>query len=262
MWCRQCQQDVPAVARSSQGPLVCPCCRRELNLGNLADVADTGISLDCYEQEPHEYEPSARPIDSISQGESYEKLRRIGRQLRSPYRTEISISSPPTASGSWRSLSMSNDASDAPQLRQVAKQAQQDELSNSTQTSWLLCCLLAIGTVGFAAGVLVLAGSAAFDLAQVWQWGMTTTIAAEGLLIVALTWMATRLWYNSRRLNHQLRGVDEQLVEIHEMAGSLSAGQLSASQNYYHHFSQVANPHMLVANLRGQVDQLAERIGG
>lgn len=74
--------------------------------------------------------------------------------------------------------------------------------------------------------------------------------------------MATRLWYNSRRLNHQLRGVDEQLVEIHEMAGSLSAGQLSASQNYYHHFSQVANPHMLVANLRGQVDQLAERIGG
>lgn len=185
MWCRQCQQDVPAVARSSQGPLVCPCCRRELNLGNLADVADTGISLDCYEQEPNECEPSARPIDSISQGESHEKLRRIGRQLRSPYRTEISISSPPTASGSWRSLSMSNDASDAPQLRQVAKQAQQDELSNSTQTSRLLCCLLAIGTVGFAAGVLVLAGSAAFDLAQFWQWGMTTTIAAEGLLIVA-----------------------------------------------------------------------------
>ena len=91
---------------------------------------------------------------------------------------------------------------------------------------------------------------------------MTTTIAAEGLLIVGLTWMAIRLWQNSRRLNHELRGVDKQLVEIHEMAGSLSAGQLSASQNYYHHFSQVANPHMLVANLRGQIDQLAERISG
>jgi hypothetical protein len=74
--------------------------------------------------------------------------------------------------------------------------------------------------------------------------------------------MAARLWRNSRRLNQQLAEVDEQLDEIHELAGTLSAGRLSASQHYYQHFSQVANPHMLVANLRGQIDQLAERMAG
>jgi hypothetical protein len=111
-------------------------------------------------------------------------------------------------------------------------------------------------------GAAVLVWSAAFNQAHVWQWGLTTTIAAEGVLILGLAWMAIRLWHNSRHLNRQLRGVDEQLDEIHELAGSLTASQQSASQQYYHHFSQVANPHMLVANLRGQIDQLAERIAG
>ncbi len=262
MWCSQCQQDVPAVARNSQGPLVCPSCRRELKLGNLTDVADTGIALDCFSHESAVCESISKPIDRIAQEESREKLKRIGRQLRSPYREELKSRLPASLQSEWRYLPLSPDPITAPQLCQVAKKAQQVEGTTGSQTSWLLSSLLALGTTGFTVGVLVLVCSAAFDLGQVWHWGMTTTIAAEGLLIVGLTWMATRLWYNSRRLNEELRGVDEQLVEIHEMAGSLSAGQLSASQNYYHHFSQVANPHMLVANLRGQIEQLAERIGG
>lgn len=262
MWCRQCQQDVPAVARSSQGPLVCPSCRRELKRGTLTDVADTGIALDCFSHESANCKPISKPIDSIAQEESREKLKRIGRQLRSPYRGEIKSPSPASLQSEWRYSPLSADPIAAPQLRQVAKKAQQVEGTTGSQASWLLSSLLALGTTGFTVGVLVLVGSAAFDLGQVWHWGMTTTIAAEGLLIVGLTWMAARLWQNSRRLNEELRGVDEQLVEIHEMAGSLSAGQLSASQNYYHHFNQVANPHMLVANLRGQIEQLAERIGG
>lgn len=120
--------------------------------------------------------------------------------------------------------------------------------------------MLFIGVVGFFVGAIMLAWSAAFQLSQIWQWGMTTTIAAEGLMILGMTWMAVRLWRNSRRVNQQLHGVDRQLVEIHKQTGALSSNQLSASQNYYQHFNQTASPHFLVANLRGQVDQLASRI--
>ena len=35
MWCSQCQQDVPAVARTSQGPLVCSCCGQIVKLSTL-----------------------------------------------------------------------------------------------------------------------------------------------------------------------------------------------------------------------------------
>ena len=161
---------------------------------------------------------------------------------------------------SRRTAPTAAEPSPHPQLRQISKQAEVDD--GKATRSWLLSSVLLLGTLGFALGVTALVWSALFQLPEVWQWGMTTTIAAEGLLIVGLAWMATRLWQNSRRLNRELAHVDEQLVEIHELAGSLSAGQLASSQNYYHHFSQVANPHLLVANLRGQIDQLSERLAG
>ena len=262
MWCRQCQQDVPAVARTSQGPLLCPRCSRELQHGTLAEVADAGIALDSYGSAPAKNEALTKPIPGVQQEASREKLKRIGRQLRSPYQEEIKLGSLPTSNSLWHALPIANEPIASPQLRQVAKQAHRESATSTSQTSWVLSSVLTLGALGFSIGIAILAWSASFDLQELWHWGMTTTIAAEGLLIVGLTWMATRLWHNSRRINHELRGVDQQLVDIHKMAGSLSAGQLSASQNYYHHFSQVANPHMLVANLRGQIDQLAERIGG
>ncbi len=260
MWCSQCQQDVPAVARTSDGPLICTCCTREIKLGNLSGISDTGIALDSFQSEQVSAEHLSRPIDHIAEEISRENLRRIARQLRSPYREELGIGSPSTTQGNWQCLQMPSDPAAAPQLRQIAKMARHDEATSESPSSWLLSCLLALGVAGFTIGVALLTYSVAFDFYEIWHWGMTTTIAAEGLLIVGLTWMAIRLWHNSRRLNSELQGVDEQLTEIHEMAGILSAGKLSASQYFYHHFSQVASPHMLVANLRGQVDQLAERI--
>ena len=86
---------------------------------------------------------------------------------------------------------------------------------------------------------------------------MTLTIAAEGLLIVSLLWMAKRLWHNGQQVNQQLAGVEGQLSEI-----QLSGSHSGSSASYYHHFNLGASPQMLVANLRGQMDQLANRLNG
>jgi hypothetical protein len=61
-------------------------------------------------------------------------------------------------------------------------------------------------------------------------------------------------------VNRQLSGVDRQLTEIQQVAGSLAGSRMSSSQHYYSHFSPTASPHMLAANLRGQLDQLNERM--
>lgn len=129
-----------------------------------------------------------------------------------------------------------------------------------TATSWLLSLLLGSGVLAFCVGVGLLTWSAAFQLSPVWQQGMTLTIAAEGMLILSLTWMAVRLWHNGRYVNRQLHGVDRQLAEIEQITGELAGSNQSSSHRYYHHFSQVASPHLLAANLQGQVDQLAARL--
>lgn len=258
MWCSHCHQEVPAVASKAGGPQSCARCQRDLKFTATSTPADTGISLESFADQSFAVQESLVPLDDVVQAKSREKLRRIGRQLRAPYQHSFGLDAPPF----WERVSLEAPAA-SPQLRGIAQQAQRENVeSKHNGKSWLLSLLLAGGILGFVGGAAALLWSAAFNRVTVWQWGLTTTIAAEGLLIVGLTWMAARLWHNSRRLNHQLRGVDEQLEEIHELAGSLTARQLSSSQHYYHHFSQVANPHMLVANLRGQIDQLAERMAG
>lgn len=258
MWCSHCHQEVPAIASPAGSPRSCAKCQRDLKFTANSSLADTGISLESYAEQSFVEQNSAAPLDDLVQAESREKLRRIGRQLRAPYAQRVSWDAPPF----WERVSLEAPGA-SPQLRSISRQARREDVEQQhNRKSWLLSFLLASGILGFVGGAVALVWSAAFNRVTVWQWGLTTTIAAEGLLIVGLTWMAARLWHNSRRLNHQLRGMDEQFAEIHELAGSLTARQLSSSQHYYHHFSQVANPQMLVANLRGQIDQLAERMAG
>ncbi len=258
MWCSHCHQEVPAIASAAGGPRNCARCQRDLKFATTSKPADTGILLESFADQSFAVQKAQTPLDEVVQAESREKLRRIGRQLRAPYQEHFSVEATPF----WERVSLELPAG-SPQLRGIARQAHRANVeSKYNGKSWLLSLLLAGGILGFMGGAAALVWSAAFNRVTVWQWGLTATIAAEGLLIVGLTWMALRLWHNSRRINHQLRGVDEQLEEIHELAGSLTASQLSASQHYYHHFSQVANPHMLVANLRGQIDQLADRMAG
>lgn len=252
MWCSHCHQDVPAIASEFRGAAQCSRCGRELKFTLAAGIVDAGIALD--QNEPQQV--TTNPVrDTIAEEEARLKLRDLGRQLRAPYARPISIEGAPF----WDRIKL-DTANSSPQLRAIAKNSRQEDRVSGGNS--FLTFVLTIGVVSFIAGAASLIWSAANGRTLVWQWGLTITLASEGLLIVGLTWMAARLWHNSRRLNRELQNVDEQLDEIQELAGSLSAGRLSSSQHYYQHFSQVANPHMLVANLRGQIDQLAERMAG
>jgi hypothetical protein len=251
MWCSHCHQEVPAVASATGKSAVCSRCQRELKFTASSGVLDSGIELSTVAI-PADEEATRR--DGIADEEAKLKLRRLGQKLHTPYAQPISLEGPHF----WERLTVDASESKA-EPRQNAKFPTMNEQS---ARHWLLSALLTTGVLGFLCGAASLVWAAAFNRTFMWQWGLTITLAAEGVLIVGLTGMAARLWRNSRRLNQQLAEVDEQLDEIHELAGTLSAGRLSASQHYYQHFSQVANPHMLVANLRGQIDQLAERMAG
>lgn len=250
MWCSACQQDVPAVARHTHGPLVCSRCQVEFEDANLLRPADGGISLDEFDREAEEV--FASPRDLLADDDSRQRLRQIGRQLRTSYHVDQPLSSQP-------SLPLAPPALPTEiRLKSVSRRASLEQASS--KTSWQISLLLLLGAAGFCAGTGLLAWSTAFRLAQVWQWGMAATITAEGCLILGLTWMAVQLWHNSRRVNRQLTGVDRQLNEIQQQTGGLAGSRLSSSQHYYNHFGQVASPHYLLANLRGQIDQLAARI--
>jgi len=252
MWCCHCKQDVPAVARSVEGPLVCVLCETELvSLAGEAPLGESGVELQSYDQPPADL---ARPA-SIAESESAsQQLRRIGRKLQSRVPVAPSPSTSPTARIDWEHLPptiQENKFTPAPKTNRTS--------ATSTKFSWAISLLLSTGVAVFSGGVCLLIWATLHRLPEAWQWGMTSTLVAEGMLVVGLVWMARRLWSNGRHVNRQLEGVDRQLAEMQQSANSPAANH-GSSASYYQHFNQGASPHMLVANLRGQVDQLAARI--
>ena len=261
MWCRDCQQDVPAVAKSVEGPLVCTRCEAEFELSDQTSGAssrpdDQGVALEGFDS------PGAVLMSPMSweSDETEQRLRRIGQQLRTAYRHDSTPKSSGVPTQTWGSENLARLAQEPriPALHEPSGK----ERAHYTATSRIVSLLLFLGLIGFVVGVFSLVWSAAFGLPKSWQWGMTATIAGEGSLIVGLTWMALRLWHNSRRLNRQIDGVDRQLHELEYLTGSAAAGSLSASQHFYSHYNQGASSHMLLANLQGQVEQLSTRLAG
>ena len=221
--------------------------------------SDAGIALESFDR------PAAAdlapPVDWLEQEQTRSRLREIDRKLNASQATNAGVAVTPSVDRPWTEAAPTLATTDVP-LRSVARQAAAEPTvgRSRTPTSWLLSLLLTSGVICFGVGASMLAWSAAFQLPQLWQQGMSVTIGAEGLLILSLTWMAARLWRNGRRVNRQLHGVDRQLAEIEQLTGTLAGNQLASSQHYYHHFGQVASPHLLVANLQGQVDLMASRL--
>jgi hypothetical protein len=253
MWCGHCHQEVPGVPSAERGTVACARCQRDLKFTSASRLCDAGISLDAAKGN------SPASIDRFATEESKQKLRRLGQQLRPVYKQHTTLERPLF----WERLTAEAPEL-SPQLRSVAHQSSisTDHGASRNATPFFLGVVLGSGFFALMIGVAVLVWSAAFGQAVVWRWGLTTTVAGEGLLILGLTWMAARLWQKGRQLDRNLHQVDSQLTEVSELAGQLTASQLSSSQHYYQHFSQSANPHLLVANLRGQIDQLAERLAG
>ena len=286
MWCNNCQQDVPALARGARGPLVCPRCEHDLPMAgpetacSEADsLSDSGIGLETYDG-PTKEQLEGRPtgLDSIFQEQEHQHLKRIGRRLGS-----VRPRNPAPRKGWMRTRidgahPMSGPAQEgrlvAPEadMAAIAYRAGQDpQQPKGTTTPWLVSFLLLGGVVCFAVGAWLLAWA---TIAQ-WttqlqqggllqgpgmQWELTVTIISQGILILSLVWLSLRLWRNSRRINRQLQGIQGQLAELQRHAGTLAGSGPNTSCSFYDHFAQGTSSQMLLANLRGGLDQLAARI--
>jgi len=255
-------------------------------------VSDAGIALDSYDHPSM----SAPPLEMRTQEQLQQQLRHIARKLASVARKNSLESGSPRDETTFtdcrlradgphgiparatagleeriaRSATPRNDA----RLAAIGYQAR--DQAPRVAVSWLLSLLLLTGVFSLACGVGLMAHATmtGFDPTELeptgfeptgsgglaWQGGLTITLVGEGLLIVGLTWMAIRLWRNGRRVNHQLQGVDRQLAELQYHVGARLDPRSSSSAAFYDHFAQGASSQVLLANLRGGLDQLAKRM--
>ena len=126
--------------------------------------------------------------------------------------------------------------------------------------SLLAWCVLLLGVVALAGGGSLLALAYVVQSDELWSLGMPITIAGQVSLLLGLVLQLERVWRDNRYAVDKLGEVDRRLADLNQATTMLGVTHGSASQAFYAHMAEGASPHLLLADLKGQLDLLAVRM--
>lgn len=254
MWCKHCGQDTPAIRSASRHGMCCGQCGVPLSAssgqhgsaaGEAPHPAEIGLDLD------------APPIDLARSVEDW-RLDHNVRSMRArmePWqrpRESHEAESGPSRQPQWRvdAAHASLPQRHYPKRRAPARNGQR---SPTTFTN----SALLLGLLAGAGGAGVLAYAAAEARGDLWNIGLSALVAGAVVFLLGLVLQLERIWHNSRFAVRKLRQIDTHLQDLERTTASLGVTHSSASQAFYSHMADQANPHLLLSDLKGQLDLLA-----
>ena len=120
--------------------------------------------------------------------------------------------------------------------------------------------LLSLGVMTFVCGGVLVAWSFAADRADLRTLGVPLTLAGQAALIIGLVMQLEGLWQSSRQTRETLNELDGQLHELRHATTLLTSSYSAPGQSFYAHMAEGASPQLLLADLKGQMDLLAQRM--
>jgi hypothetical protein len=123
---------------------------------------------------------------------------------------------------------------------------------------WLV---LPLGVTALVCGGILLGWSAVDRRPELWSIGMPIAIVGQVALLLALILQLDRIWRNHRRTATKLDDVDRQIHDLRSAAAMLSTTHSSPATAFYAHYSGGASPHVLLTDLKSQLDLLAIQLG-
>jgi hypothetical protein len=120
--------------------------------------------------------------------------------------------------------------------------------------------LLSLGLATFACGAVLLGWSFATDREDLWPLGMPLALGGQAALIVGLVLQLDGLWQTSRKTEKTLSALDDEISKVRQATTLLSSSHSGPSQSFYLHLAEGAPPQLLLADLKGQLDLLAQQM--
>jgi hypothetical protein len=120
--------------------------------------------------------------------------------------------------------------------------------------------LVSLGLATFACGAVLLGWSFAAGRDDLWPLGMPLALAGQAGLIVGLILQLDGLWQSNRRTEKTLGDLDEELGRVRHATTLLSTNRSTSGQSFYAHLAEGASPQLLLADLKGQLDLLAQQM--
>jgi hypothetical protein len=132
--------------------------------------------------------------------------------------------------------------------------------AHPSRASFFAWLFLSFGLMAFLCGIVLLVWSVVGLRGELWDLGMPITVVGQAGLLLGLILQLERIWQGNRYTAHKLDHVDKQLDDLRQTASILGMPHGSASQAFYSHLTQGASPHILLADLKGQLDLLAVKM--
>jgi hypothetical protein len=229
---------------------------------HAAAICDEGLALD----DPAAAAVAAAP-PRADDWQAQQRARRLERELRRST-IEIPAARPPSLQGPRRfdppkqlfDSIQSSAPSMAPVMPPLAVSAYPE--TRRTQGGQIIAWLIVVaGTLTLTAGIGLVAWSLAARQMLYWNLAMGLTLGGQGTLIFGLVLVLSRLWRNSRYTSGKLQDVHARLGQLQQTADVLAAMRAGGAPTFYTDLMRGASPQVLLANLKGQVDQLATRVG-
>lgn len=230
MWCSTCQCDCSTTGPADvMGPLRCAQCDSILSATKVNSASEKlAISENDWELEA-----------------DLRSVQRLVQSLKSTSRIDLAA---PIA------------APHLPIRPSAPERASSERVAHPPKSNLAAWSLLSLGMAVFACGAVLLAWSLATGREDLWPLGMPLALAGQAALIVGLVLQLDGLWQSSRKTETTLSELDDELAKVRQATTLLSTSHSSPSQSFYLHMAEGASPQLLLADLKGQLDLLAQQM--
>ena len=114
--------------------------------------------------------------------------------------------------------------------------------------------------MALACGGVLIAWSLLGSRDDLWSLGMPLAVVGQGGLVIGLLLQLDGLWQSSQKTEDTLTQLDGKLHDLAHTTTMLGTTRSTPAQSFYVHMAEGASPHLLLADLKGQLDLLADRL--
>jgi hypothetical protein len=254
MWCKNCRQDTPGIATPETGVVHCAKCRQELTepsggeSPSKAEESNIGVVPEwAFVESP------PLDLDSWQWDSDLHEARRLVRSFGSMHERHAAkrADQPPKP---WvPPRDPSREPARTPPAKRTAK-------PRSLAIQFLAWSALSLGIMALVFGGVLLAWSCWSGHQKLWTLGLPFALGGQAALILGLVLQLDGVWQSSRDAATALNQLDEQVDELRHATTMLTSSHGGHAQSFYFHLAEGASPHMLLADLKGQLDLLAMRM--